>query len=141
MRLNHEESVFPAADGQASGGVPSAGAPVRLLPIGFCSVLATSVERRLPSDAFNFNCLQFVSSSPAPSSFRRFFKTAQSVLACLGADMSARRRYRQWRSTLLLPLHSMRYGWGDLQKAGDSPDLALVFLPIGIHFNNANASS
>ena len=42
-----------------------------------CSVLATSVARRFPSEAFNFNCLQFVSSSLAPSSFRRFFRTAQ----------------------------------------------------------------
>ena len=42
-----------------------------------CSVLATSVRRIFPSVARIFNCLQFVSSSLVPSSFRRFFKTAQ----------------------------------------------------------------
>jgi len=46
-----------------------------------CSVLTTSVERFLPSSAVSFNCLQFVSSSSAPSFFRRFFMTAQYVLA------------------------------------------------------------
>ena len=45
-----------------------------------CSVLATSVNLILPSDAGIFNCLQFVSSS-LPSSLIRFFKTAQYVLA------------------------------------------------------------
>ena len=53
-----------------------------------CSVLATSVERRLPSAAFIFNCLQFVSSSLAPSSLRRFFRTAQYVLACRASGWS-----------------------------------------------------
>ena len=50
-----------------------------------CSVLATSVRRIFPSVARIFNCLQFVSSSLAPSSFRRFFQNRP-----IGAGVSCR---------------------------------------------------